>query len=142
LFLFPYVEDLRMRILPMFNTISSIRIEFLYTLIHPSGSSFFNIIIVEDNCWKLVKDNAGALRIFLTAMTLIWCDLFVMWRDKNFFSTLQTNVTLQINSFIDHLKHKESVQNQIHILLLISEVLEELVPLDKTYPDSDSYRNI
>ncbi|GJZ86327.1 hypothetical protein Tco_0657937 [Tanacetum coccineum] len=55
LFLFPYVEDLRMRILLMFNTISSIRIKFLYTLILPSGTSFFNIIIVEDNCWKLMK---------------------------------------------------------------------------------------
>ncbi|GJY08719.1 hypothetical protein Tco_0375773 [Tanacetum coccineum] len=55
LFLFPYVEDLRMRILLMFNTISSIRIKFLYNLIHLSGSLFFNIIIIEDNNWKLVK---------------------------------------------------------------------------------------
>ncbi|GJW36409.1 putative reverse transcriptase domain-containing protein [Tanacetum coccineum] len=39
LFLFSYVEDLCMRILPMFNTISSIRIEFLNTLIHPSGNT-------------------------------------------------------------------------------------------------------
>nr|GEV64631.1 reverse transcriptase domain-containing protein [Tanacetum cinerariifolium] len=39
LFLFPYVEDLRMRILPIFNTISSIRTKLLYTLIHPSGST-------------------------------------------------------------------------------------------------------
>nr|GEV32967.1 retrovirus-related Pol polyprotein from transposon TNT 1-94 [Tanacetum cinerariifolium] len=32
-------QDLRMRILLMFNTISSIRIKFLNTLIHPSGST-------------------------------------------------------------------------------------------------------
>ncbi|GJW86853.1 zinc finger, CCHC-type containing protein [Tanacetum coccineum] len=51
----PYVEDSRMRILPVFNTISCLRIKLLYTLINPSGSPFFNIIIIEDNCWKFMK---------------------------------------------------------------------------------------
>ncbi|GKB46533.1 hypothetical protein Tco_0897286 [Tanacetum coccineum] len=123
LFLFPYVEDLRMRILPMFNTILSIRIELLYTLIHPYGSL------------ELIQDKLGAYQdLFGIYEPMVWSFVDMERQEFLFYFPRQCHSSRnsssdQYDTDAHHLKYMLCLKShQPYFLRIASSMVSETLP--------------